>query len=419
MSDAHFSQAGIDPRAEALLSASAVRRRCRILYASAMAGRLTHFTLHLGRLDEATDYVLRTMRENYPTLDIPFHSRWRHFSAGGRDRWGEIAPRLGEGTKALGRAACDLAIASVLLDAGAGAAWRYREAETSEVFARSEGLGVASFRMFADGDFSLAADDPLRCDAQALADLTEKSLADGFQVDPRGNPLNGIVGRVALLRHLGQACLDNPAVFDAGDGPRPGALFDLLLAQCDGEQRLPAPRILEALLVHLGPIWPGRLELFGVPLGDSWAHPMVRTGDAADGIIPFHKLSQWMAYSLIEPLQWCGVEVIDIDGLTGLAEYRNGGLMIDMGLIALRDAAEAEREHEPGSELVVEWRALTLCLLDAIAEKLRSRLGLTAGELPLARVLEGGTWAAGRRIAAEKRAGGGPPLTIVSDGTVF
>jgi hypothetical protein len=412
-------QAGIDPRAEVLLSAAAVRRRCRILYASAMAGRLAHFTLHLGRLDAAVDYVAETIRLNYPTLDIPFHSRWRHFNAGGVDRWGEIAPRLGEGTKALGRAAFDLAIVSVLLDAGAGAGWRYHETATGRDFFRSEGLGVASFHMFAGGDFSASADDRLRCDAEVLANLTEKALAAGFQVAARKNALNGLVGRVALLRHLGQACLDNPALFDAGDGPRPGALFDLLLALCDGEKRLPAPRILEALLVHLGPIWPGRLELFGVPLGDSWAHPMVRTGDAADGIIPFHKLSQWMAYSLIEPLQWCGVEVTEIDGLTGLAEYRNGGLMIDMGLIALREPDEAAREHEPGSELVVEWRALTVCLLDAIAAKLRARLGLTDEELPLAKVLEGGTWAAGRRIAAEKRAGGGPPLTIISDGTVF
>ena len=46
-------------------------------------------------------------------------------------------------------------------------------------------------------------------------------------------------------------------------------------------------------------------------------------------------------------------------------------------------------------------------------------LGKSAEELPLASVLEGGTWAAGRRIAAEKREGGGPPITILSDGSVF
>jgi hypothetical protein len=38
--------------------------------------------------------------------------------------------------------------------------------------------------------------------------------------------------------------------------------------------------------------------------------------------------------------------------------------------------------------------------------------------MPLAAILEGGTWAAGRRIAETLR-GGAPPLTIDSDGTVF
>jgi Protein of unknown function (DUF1688) len=409
----------IDPRAQALLSAQAVRKRCRILFAAALAGRLAHFTLHLDRLDQVADYVLDTMRQNYPMLDVPFHARWRHFSAGGIDRWAEIAPRLGERTKALGRAAFDLAIVSVLLDAGAGEKWRYHEVESGQDFARSEGLGVASYRMFAAGEFSGSLDEKYRCDAAVLAQLNAKQLGSGFQVQPRKNPLKGLEGRVDLLNRLGRTCLANPAVFDAGDGPRPGALFDVLVAVAGKERRLPATRILEALLVHFGPIWPGRLELFGVPLGDSWTHPMVRTGDAADGIIPFHKLSQWLAYSLIEPLQWCGIDVVEIDGLTGLAEYRNGGLMLDMGLIALKNRDDANAGHEPGSALVVEWRALTICLLDLIAEKLRAKLGLSADHLPLAKVLEGGTWSAGRRIASHKRAGGGPPLSIISDGTVF
>lgn len=71
------------------------------------------------------------------------------------------------------------------------------------------------------------------------------------------------------------------------------------------------------------------------------------------------------------------------------------------------------------SALVVEWRALTVALLDETARLIRRSLGLDATALPLAKVLEGGTWAAGRRIAREKRADGSPPLTIISDGTVF
>jgi hypothetical protein len=68
---------------------------------------------------------------------------------------------------------------------------------------------------------------------------------------------------------------------------------------------------------------------------------------------------------------------------------------------------------------VVEWRALTVALLDRLADALRQKLKLDAVALPLAKVLEGGTWAAGRAIARERRPDGAPPLKIVSDGTVF
>jgi hypothetical protein len=69
--------------------------------------------------------------------------------------------------------------------------------------------------------------------------------------------------------------------------------------------------------------------------------------------------------------------------------------------------------------MIVEWRALTVALLDRIASLVRSELGMPAQKFPLACVLEGGTWAAGRRIAKRKRADGGPPLNVISDGTVF
>ena len=63
--------------------------------------------------------------------------------------------------------------------------------------------------------------------------------------------------------------------------------------------------------------------------------------------------------------------------------------------------------------------ALTVASLDLIGNAIRKKLKMTSEELPLAKVLEGGTWHAGRKIAKEKRPGGEPPLNIVSDGTVF
>jgi Protein of unknown function (DUF1688) len=404
--------------AMSLLSPQAVRERTRDIYKAGLRGELEHFAVFPGRLIETADYVIDTMRRNYPTLEIPFHARWRHFHAGGRDLWAELDARASwTGPLARGRAAYDLAIVSVLLDAGAGASWRYQDAATGEVLSRSEGLGVASLRMFESGAFSADPLQPCRVDSARLASLTADDIADAFQVS-QDNPLLGLDGRAVLLRRLGEVTLANPGVFAAKDSARPGGLFDYLCAHGSGGQ-LPAASILQALLVHLGPIWPSRITLGDLPLGDCWRHPAVKRDDATDGLTPFHKLSQWMAYSLIEPLQWAGLEVRDIDGLTGLPEYRNGGLFLDAEVLALRRPVDADALHEPGSPLVVEWRALTVALLDETALLIREKLGLDAVTLPLAKVLEGGTWSAGRRIAREKREGGAPPLSIVSDGTVF
>jgi hypothetical protein len=404
--------------AMSLLSPQAVRERTRDVYRAGLKGDLAHFTLYPGRLPETADYVIDTMRRNYPALDIPFHARWRHFRAGDRDLWAELdAAADWAGPLARGRAAYDLAIVSVLLDAGAGARWSFEDEATGATFARSEGLGVASLRMFESGAFSADPAQPLRADAARLAEITAADIAGGFQASG-DNPLLGIEGRAGLLRRLGEVVLGNPGVFAAKDTARPGGLFDYLCAHSSGGH-LPATSILQALLVHLGPIWPSRMTLGDLPLGDCWTHDTVRRSDATNGLIPFHKLSQWMAYSLIEPLQWAGIDVRDIDGLTGLPEYRNGGLFLDSGVLELRTASDGAIPHDAGSPLVVEWRALTVALLDETAKLVRQKLGLDAVSLPLAKVLEGGTWSAGRRIAAENREGGAPPLSIVSDGTVF
>jgi hypothetical protein len=404
--------------ARSLLSAAAVRERANRMLEHGLDGRLRHFTVDLGRLDACANAVVATIRANYPDLDIPLHARWRHFAAGGIERWGAVmrgAPWQEEAE--MGRAAFDLAIVSVLLDAGAGAAWRYAEGRTGAILSRSEGLAVASFDMFIGGAFSSDPADPFRADADALAGLTAEDLAAGFQVSP-DNPLVGLEGRAALLNRLGQAVAANPDVFAQADEPRPGGLFDGIAATAEGLE-IRAPAILDALLTHLGPIWPGRITLGGVDLGDTWRHPLLRADDATDGLVPFHKLSQWLSYSLIEPLEWAGYTVTEIDGLTGLPEYRNGGLFLDTGVIALKDPADAERSHTVDSALVVEWRALTVALLDRVAGPVRDKLGLEERAFPLAKILEGGTWATGRRLAAERRPGGAPPLTVVSDGTVF
>jgi hypothetical protein len=351
-----------------LLSARAVRERSGIIYEAARKGGLAHFALDETRLGACADYVVETIRQTYPDLDVPYHSRWRHFEAGGRRLPTSLGPR----------AQVALAVVSVLLDAGAGPDWRY------DGLGRSEGLAVASFDWFVAG-------------MPPLAEVTEEALAAAFRVDA-GNPLVGVAGRAALLRRLGE-------VVDRRLGGALENLFDLLPDDAGG--------ILAVLLDVLGPIWPGRLLVDGVPLGDAWRHPAV----PGDGIVPFHKLSQWLAYSLIEPLERAGRRVGGLDALTGLPEYRNGGLLVDAGVLVPRHPTDDV--YPVGSELVIEWRALTVSLLDEVAAAVRQRLGLDAAAFPLAKVLQGGTWTAGRRIARERRPDGGPPIRVASDGTVF
>jgi Protein of unknown function (DUF1688) len=390
-----------------LLSATAVRERCAIVFRAAERGETRHFRLIPERLDDAVERVVAVTLRRYPDLAVPFHSRWRHFSAGGIERASLIAPGADRAETA--RARLDLAIVSVLLDAGAGPRWQYREAGSGLALARSEGLAVASLHAMGAGLFSSDPSRPWRADAAALTALTADDLGRAFQHGP-DNPLAGLEGRVALLRRLGDVASALPELF--GSPARLGNLHDFWLPR---RADLPAPDMLALVLRALGPIWPGRLVLGSVPLGDCGRHGAI----PGDGIVPFHKLSQWLVYSLIEPLADAGFRISGLDRLTGLAEYRNGGLFLDCGVIVARDDDLLRPPLDPFGEPVVEWRALTVALLDRLAERVRDRLGRTIAEFPLTRVLEGGSWAAGREIAGEIRPDGGPPLSIASDGTLF
>jgi hypothetical protein len=491
-----------------------IRARCAAITQAVTDERSGWFRIDRTQLDATAARVVAVMRRRFPTLDIPFHSRWRHFEAGGVDRKAELDAAIGHLSPAdRARAHFDLTVVSVLLDAGAGAAWSYTErsgplppaalpadrvsrddllsmldqaavkstaASTAETtaeapaepsaatpaetaaeptteppaessagarpavavaplptpasapaptaaaaadlsrYTRSEGLGVATFRAFMAGAFSSDKAQPCRVDAAALRQLDVAALRAIFQASA-SNPLVGLEGRVGLLQRLGDAL-----VFEAArDGlqARPALLFDRIT---DGgtATSVTAGDVLLHVLQAMGPIWTSGSMVMGVRAGDVWEHRWAgtSTGRGEDtvtrGWVPFHKLSQWLSYSLLEPLQWSGAAVTGLDDLTGLPEYRNGGLLIDTGVIVPRQARLLERRWKPADEFTVEWRAMTVTLLDELAERVRLQLGVTAEQMPLACILEGGTWAAGREIAAERR-GGSPPVQIDSDGTLF
>lgn len=412
--------AQFESAASLLRMTSTIRQRSTQLASRARQDESSWFVVDEGFMDTAAAAVADATRRRYPKLHIPVHSRWRHFEAGGVDRKAEL-DRLLQGVPAIlrGHSMIDLTVVSVLLDGGAGPDWKYVEPATAQTFTRSEGLAVASFHAFTAGLFSSDSRHPCQVDAEGLRALVTDHLASAFQVTP-SNPLVGLEDRAILLRRLGEVMAEQPEVF--GDIGRPAGLFDTIISPLGPEPphtaTVNAHDILSELLRTLSGIWPASNFIGDMPLGDCWRHAAVRGEGLTDGWIPFHKLSQWLTYSLIEPFAWSGVQVNGLDQLTALPEYRNGGLLIDSGLLRLRDEAVAQQVWRPGDEIIVEWRALTVALMDDVARAVRQQLRLGESQLPLACVLEGGSWAAGRELAQRLR-GGLPPLRVASDATVF
>jgi hypothetical protein len=397
-----------------LLSTEAIRERCNNILTEVLAGKSHWFKVDLSALPKVGSKVFELTQQRFPNGNIPYHSRWRHFEAGGINRVATLPECKDEAERA--RREIDLAVTAVLLDAGAGALWTYTEHNGRWSAGRSEGLGVAAFHAFAQGLFGGDKLAP-QANAASLRQVTSKDIAQAFQVTP-SNPLVGLEGRTSLLVRLAAALEKNQHYF--GVAARPGGMFDYLLKdqRSVANAQVHAAEILQVVLDGFSSIWPSAQQFDGHILGDCWQHRLAGGNGSSAGWVPFHKLSQWMTYSLLEPFERAGVKVVGLEALTGLPEYRNGGLLMDCGVIQLKQFRSLETSYEVGDEFVVEWRALTVALLDRVAREVRRVAKLSEKQLPLACVLEGGTWAAGRMTAQDLR-GGLPPVNVKSDGTVF
>ncbi|WP_454784405.1 URC4/urg3 family protein [Legionella sp. WA2024007413] len=393
-----------------------IRVRSQAILDRVKQDKSVYFVLDPEKMTSTASFVIEVIQDNYPNLDIPYHSRWRHFEAGGIDRIKKMQEHMNIlPAEQQGKILYELVIISVFLDAGAGQHWRFKEPGTGIEYSRSEGLALASLSLYQEGVFSAIPTEPLRIDAERLLAFGEEALRHGFQVTP-DNPLEGLTGRVALLNRLGRLIQHDQYHF--GKENRLGDFYTYI-SSLAVNNKVTATQIFQEVLNTFNEIWPARLSFEGIPLGDVWEYNPLKTNEPGSGYIPFHKLSQWLTYSLIEPLEQAGITVTHLEELTGLPEYRNGGLLIDCSVLQFKNQEILKNALPPDSEIIVEWRALTVSLLDELAALIRKKLQKSAHELPLAKILQGGTWEAGRRIAKQKRPQGTPPIQIISDGTVF
>ena len=165
-----------------LLSLAAIRERAAIVGKAAKEGHLNNFDVDESKLQTVAEYVTETIkviaklsphavtvltdyeRDFGPDKfdEIPPHGRWQHFEAGNFSRITNLIAEWeasGSDQYEITRRLVDLFFVSVLLDAGAGEQWRYRDSETQQLYERSEGIAIASLAMFKGGEFCAPCND--------------------------------------------------------------------------------------------------------------------------------------------------------------------------------------------------------------------------------------------------------------------
>ena len=403
----------ISEHVEYFLDPKCIRERSQKIYERIKSGE-TRWILDESQLSKCADFTLGVIKTKYPDFKIPFHSRRGHLRAGGTDRIAKLFESLADKEQRL-ISEFDLIITSVFLDAGAGDKWKYTET-SGKSYGRSEGLAVASYDLVASGALS-SENIPFQVNAEGLAALRPETFAKAFQAGCE-NPLIGVSERCVLMNNLADCLRAHPEYFEHEGKFRPGHLALYLTSKHIGK-KISAIEILRSTLLGFDLMWPPRLMVGPMRFGDIWHYKGFGAEENADNLIAFHKLSQWLSYSLMEALMDFGMQITEIDALTGLPEYRNGGLFVDLGVLSFRDKSDYKKAWKVDSDTLIEWRAATVCLLDKIAVLLRERLGVSQAEMPLVKLLEGGTWHAGREAAKVFRNTSEPPIILDSDATVF
>ena len=187
---------------------ASARTRC---WRAGLRGELAHFTRRPRKPQYGGARRLRAdprqlsrpegavSRALAPFCDRRARSVGRARRAGGMDVAGREGARRVRSRDHLGAARCGRrAVVEVS-----------RSRRPNSVITRSEGLAVASLRMFEAGAFSSDPADPLRADAERLTHLKHEEIADGFQ-SMVGNRLVGVEGRAELLASARQGRCGQP-----------------------------------------------------------------------------------------------------------------------------------------------------------------------------------------------------------------
>lgn len=343
-----------------------VRERAWMLLAAVERGESEHFNLSPESVSTVALALASAIRETTPDLRPPLATLWprlqRDHPAAVERLAASVAGLDGQGRA---RAGADMALLALVIapdgvEPGLGALAQFFAAGgTTTRPADGPALNAPGLRRLLAGDTAVALPDELRPVLQDPATRQRlETLATGLEQDAE---TFGADGRFGTL-------LDRIA------GP----------ARSDG---LTAQGMLDRLGPLLDPVAGSTVRIGGSIAGDIWRHPLAWADDRSRELVPFHCLLQSLVLDLVEPLAEAGIKLDGLEELTVPATRRLAADILRLGLVNPRHAAVARLRHPPGSDIVVELRALSIALADRLVDRLRQELNLTVRDLPAVRIV--------------------------------
>jgi hypothetical protein len=374
------------------------------------SGQCPYFALDRAKLPPLARGIVQLAEAQFGSVPaVPLHSQWVNYSANNVDRISALEEKMaahGLSLRDMAAAKADLLIVNEALDHGGLTKWVYKDTSTGSTLSRTEGLGTAVLRSFEAGLFSQrGASNPFRVDFARLRTITDAELADAFQVSD-ANPIDG---GISLWRERLLALCACPEFEARGRSGRPSAIVDRLFTLADAGQVVTAQDVLSAVLDFLSPVWSGNSADRGLR-GDVWHLPEVSAN------LPIHRMAQWVAHSLIPVVEASGFAINNDQPLSGLAGYRNAGVLVDAGVLVER--TPDGKVYDLGDPKIVTWRSATVALLTELQTAIQEAAACRVEDIPLPRV-HGLAWRMGRQLAGAARAGGGPPIVVTSDTVPF
>jgi hypothetical protein len=245
-----------------------------------------------------------------------------------------------------------------------------------------------------------------------MAAISAGELSCALQITTDNQIAGGVESRLDRLSLFG-AYLKGHSEFGDGTCVRPGNILNVF----EPSRTQPIEPLFSFLAESLTHIWPGNIHE-GTAIGDAWRHSALADDPSLRGIVPIHRITQWLHYA-IEPVirDFCQ-GTLRTESLTGLPGYRNSGLLIDRGILLPRDPDLARRTHQLGDEPIVELRALTIGAMDYTLKRIHDSTSMDGSNFPMAK-LNGIFWRQGREIAARIRPDGAPPFKVIDRGVPF